>query len=120
MLPFPFCKAFWTQYTIQILRKEKQFAQLDELNPLVLTGNGHDVHYQDIIKETWVKHFLFTLYKKKKKSNNNQQKAKQTNKKNEKKITLRIKSTTAILPAFQCTDYKLDVFGVFTTKTKTK
>lgn len=63
--------------------------------------------------------FIHTLQKEKK-SNNNQQKAKQTNKKNEKKITLRIKSTTAILPAFQCTDYKLDVFGVFTTKTKTK
>lgn len=41
-------------------------------------------------------------------------------KQTEKKITLRIKSTTAILPAFQCTDYKLDMFGVFTTKTKTR
>lgn len=81
MLPFPFCKAFWTQYTIQILRKEKQFAQLDKLNWLVVTGNGHDVHYQDIIKETWVKHFLFTLYKKKK-NNNNQQKEKKTTEKN--------------------------------------
>ncbi|POI30250.1 hypothetical protein CIB84_006000 [Bambusicola thoracicus] len=45
-------KAFWTQYTIQILSKEKQFAQLDKLNRLVVTGNGHDVHYRDIIKET--------------------------------------------------------------------
>lgn len=45
---------------------------------------------------------------------------KKPQKTNRKKITLRIKSTTAILPAFQCTDYKLDMFGVFTTKTKTR
>lgn len=46
---------------------------------------------------------------------------KKTPKNKQKKIiTLRIKSTTATLPAFKCTDYKLDRFGVFTTKTKTK
>jgi len=52
VLPFPFRKAFWTHYTIQIIRKEKQFAQFDKLNWLIITGNCHDVHYQDIIKET--------------------------------------------------------------------
>lgn len=52
--------------------------------------------------------FIHTLQKKPIKPN-------QTNRK---KRTLRIKSTTAILPAFQCTDYKLDMFGVFTTKPK--